>query len=69
LLRRRGVEEDARAVAADDGAWTEPPAGVVVEVVRAKALAQAVAVLFVVEVDLDAPVLSAHGKDDMRPCA
>ena len=45
-----------RAVARDDHAAAEALARVVVEVVRAQALAEGIAVALVVEVDLDAPL-------------
>ena len=60
LARRRlgrGVDVEPRAVARHDRAAPEPLARLVVEVVRAQPLAERVAVLLVVEVDLDAPFL------------
>ena len=56
-----GIEEDVRAVAGDDDALSEPLARFVVEIMRAKALAEAEAVGLVVEVDLDAPFVLLHG--------
>ena len=55
-----GVEEDARPVARDHDAAAEPLPGLVVERVRAKALADAEAVGLVVQVDLDAPLVFGH---------
>ena len=55
------VEEDVRAVPGDDDAVAEPLAGLIVEVMRAEALAEAKAVRLVVEVDLNAPFVLLHG--------
>jgi hypothetical protein len=62
-----GVEEDARAVARDHDAVAQPTARLVVEVMRAEALAEAEAVGLVVEVDLHTPFVFRHGMDDIAP--
>ncbi len=56
-----GIEEDVRAVTGDDDAVPQPFARLIVEIMRAKALAEAEAVRLVGEVDLHAPFVFLHG--------
>ena len=59
---RRGVEEELRPVASDHHHRAEPLPGLVVQVERAQPLAGGVAVLVVVELDLDAELV-VHAED------
>ena len=56
-----GIEEDVRAVAGDDDPVSEALACFVVQIMGAKALAEAEAVGLVVEVDLHPPFVFLHG--------
>ena len=59
---RRGIEEQLRPVASDHHDRAEPRLGLVVQVERAQPLADGVAALVVVELDLDAELV-VHADD------
>src|SRR6266508_1835735 len=66
LVARARVEEELRAVTGDHHPASEMLPRLVVEVERSQAFAKREAMLLVVQLDLDAPVLVAHGADDRR---
>jgi hypothetical protein len=63
---RARVEEHLRAVAGDDHPAPQSPPRLVVEIERSQPLAERVAVVLVVQLNLDTPVFPAHRADDRR---